>query len=225
MRLFETPSFLFVDKAPGALSVPSRLGAKDPRPCALAEWSQQLGTRLWAVHRLDAEVGGILCFAKTAEAHRAASLWFERREVGKRYEAVTEGATSPPEGTRRWESRLARGKRRAYEAPFGKEAVTEATSLGPAPDLADGLWLWQIIPLTGRPHQIRYELAKQGFPVWGDALYGSRRPFPLPGAIALRAVRLDFTRCPGREAFGLPETLEAPGGTSYLRVASPAILA
>lgn len=222
MRVFENESFLIVDKPPGTLSVPSRIGAKDPRPCALAIWQAETGARLWAVHRLDAEVSGVLCFAKSPDAHRLASQWFEHRAVKKLYEAVTEGESAPAEPEQRWESRLARGKRRAYEAPFGKPSLTEAQFSGPAEGLPSGLWLWRLIPHTGRPHQIRFELFKHGYPVWGDSLYGAKLAFPLPSAIALRAVRLDFTACSGREPLGLPAVVEAQAGIAYLKAADPA---
>ena len=53
---------------------------------------QQLGQRLWPVHRLDREVSGLVLFARTAEAHRLAGGAFEGRRVDKQYQALTEGA-------------------------------------------------------------------------------------------------------------------------------------
>ncbi|MBS1983183.1 MAG: RNA pseudouridine synthase, partial [Bdellovibrionales bacterium] len=69
--VFENPHFLAADKAPGWLSVPSRLGADDARPCVGRELEKTHG-RVWPVHRLDLEVSGLILFARNAEAHRAA---------------------------------------------------------------------------------------------------------------------------------------------------------
>ncbi len=50
----------------------------------------------------------------------------------------------------------------------GLAARTEFRVLGQA---ADGLWLLQAEPLTGRTHQIRLHAWHMGLPIVGDALY------------------------------------------------------
>lgn len=211
-QLFENTNFLVVDKRPGFLSVPSRLGEKEVRPCEIAQWSKAKQIRLWAVHRLDEEVSGVLLFAKTAEAHRIANSWFEKRLVHKTYEALTESPDDKfkPQEKLVWKSRLLRGKKRAYERDFGKESVTEATFLGNS--------LWRLSPLTGRSHQLRFEMAKHGFPVLGDELYGSKIEPAIPGAIALRSVELNLSHCSERQALGLPEKLGAEGILQWWKV-------
>lgn len=207
--VFENERLVAVDKPPGWLTVPSRAGEADPRPCLGRQLERELGVRLWPVHRLDVEVSGLVLFAKDAEAHRAANAWFEGRSVSKVYEALTEGALEsarvghPVE----WRSSLQRGKRRTFESPHGKPAVTRATCLGPRPD---GALFWRLEPLTGRPHQLRVHLAVHGFPIVGDMLYGARRPHAGEG-IALRAVRLDFSACAEAARLGLPPRLEVEG--------------
>jgi tRNA pseudouridine32 synthase/23S rRNA pseudouridine746 synthase len=206
-HVFDNPHFIAVDKPAGVLTVPSRLGAADPRPCAGRELEAELGVRLWPVHRLDLEVSGLVLFAKHPEAHRAVSAWFEGRDVHKHYQALTEpGAAAAPTAELTWRSRLLRGKKRAYESPHGKDAQTRARCVG-----RRGEWLlWQLEPLTGRPHQLRVHLVAHGFVIAGDTLYGATRPWSGPG-IALRAVRLDLSRCDGREVFELPDRIEVPG--------------
>jgi tRNA pseudouridine32 synthase/23S rRNA pseudouridine746 synthase len=217
--LFENEHFLVVDKQPGFLSVPSRLGSEDTRPCEIKNWSEQKKIRLWAVHRLDEEVSGILLFAKTAQAHRLANGWFENRQVKKTYEAFTPkvGSAFAPFEKRLWKSKLLRGKKRAYEKDFGKEALTEATFVKDLEFNSNPVGLWQLSPLTGRSHQLRFELSKHGFPVLGDELYGSTEEFGVENAIALRAVHLDLLGCPGREGLGLPGTLETLSLESWSR--------
>lgn len=216
--IFENAAFLLVDKSAGSLSVPSRIGSEDARVCELGVWRERTGVRLLPVHRLDCEVSGLLLFAKTAEAHRTANLWFEGRLVGKTYECLAEMKAYPNEGrTERWQSLLLRGKKRAYEKPFGKKAITHATFLRRVDPAEKNLGLWSLKPETGRPHQLRYEMAKHGSPVWGDRLYGAAQEFLIPQAIGLRAVALDLTRCTGRENYQLPETFSAPGIEAWLK--------
>jgi len=209
--IFENEYFLVVDKRSGYLSVPSRL-KEDARKCELSDWSQSLKKRLWPVHRLDEKVSGLLMFAKTREAHQKANEWFEKRQIKKKYQALTPFVVSPFEegGAYLWTSRLLRGKKRAYERDFGKEAETEATLLK-----SKILWrklqvsLWELSPLTGRSHQLRFELAKQGYPILGDVLYGSSQEIPVSQAIALRATELDFSQCKEFDSLGLPLTITA----------------
>jgi tRNA pseudouridine32 synthase/23S rRNA pseudouridine746 synthase len=66
-----------------------------------------------------------------------------------------------------------------------------------------GTLKWKLEPITGRSHQLRFEMAKHGFPIDGDALYGSKREYPRPG-IALRASEIHFNQVPSKELMGLP---------------------
>jgi tRNA pseudouridine32 synthase / 23S rRNA pseudouridine746 synthase len=211
VQLVENKDFIAVDKPAGWLSTPSRLGEKDPRHCLGVELQKQLGTQLFPVHRLDEEVSGVMLFARNAQAHKSANLWFESRSVHKTYEALTSGVPDPTwdVGQRiEWKSLLLRGKKRAYESPHGKESITIAIWKGEQ----KGMLTWILQPLTGRPHQIRVELARHGFPILGDELYGSKEKY-LDGAIALRAVELDFTRCPEAKQFELPDAIRVQGLT------------
>jgi tRNA pseudouridine32 synthase/23S rRNA pseudouridine746 synthase len=157
--------------------------------------SARYGRQFWPVHRLDEEVSGILVFAKNAEAHRRLCGLFEARTAKKEYEAYTTSSSpalafEPGAPALRFEDLLARGKRRAFVAPHGKQALTLASPMGEIVDGESTVQRWILRPQTGRSHQLRVQLALRGYPIVGDALYGSTRPF-VPDGIALRAVRLD----------------------------------
>ncbi len=221
--VFDNEHVVAVDKPAGVLTVPSRMGSEDPRPCLGRTLEQTLGVRLWPVHRLDLEVSGIVLFARTADAHRLASDAFESRQVEKRYEALCEGSarvTTLPAAFD-WESRLVRGKRRAFAAPHGKTARTHAevvarvsaahvTGLGPTATEGD-LLHFALAPETGRPHQLRVHLAAAGFPIVGDDLYGSQLALADPEAIALRSVSLTFIGPNAARTLGIEAPLTVPG--------------
>lgn len=73
---------------------------------------------------------------------------------------------------------------------------------------------------TGRKHQIRAQLSRQGMPVWGDRKYGGRQPFPVGVALhcwglqiehPTRRSRLDFVAEP-------PDSWDLfPGGRATVR--------
>lgn len=165
-----------------------------------------MGAPIFPVHRLDYEASGLMLFARTPAAHRAANRWFEQRLVHKTYEARTaRGEGAFPETEETWTSKLVRGKKRTFAAPYGQEAVTRARAA-----TVDGGLCWSLRPVTGRSHQLRFELAHRGWPIAGDALYGSTQEWPA-GGIALRAVELDLKDCPEAAALGLPERLSLAG--------------
>lgn len=219
--VFENENFVVLDKPAMVLTTPSREGASDARECLGLALQNQLGQQIFPVHRLDFEVSGLVMFAKKAKAHAVANGWFEHKSVFKVYQAFTtdQNFDHIPANVKNdrkklvlnadakflWTSRLLRGKKRAYDHATGKPSETEAVYLGK--DGKTGWHRWELHPLTGRPHQLRYELSAHGFPIVGDALYGSKVSFTRPG-IALRAVRIDFTKTPGAREFGLPATIE-----------------
>lgn len=189
--IFENNDLVVVDKPAGWLSVPSRMGAKDSRPCVGIELKKKLRIRLFPVHRLDIEVSGLLVFAKSDQAQRRLSEAFENRKVEKIYEAVTEdrGNVQTPAPGSLFEDKILRGKKRAYIPKHGDGKIAETRVLE-SRMLADGRRFWRLQPLTGRPHQLRFQLASRGFPVLGDVLYSGTK---LGGTeISLRAVRIKF---------------------------------
>lgn len=208
--IFENQAFVAAEKPGGWLSVPSRQGSQDERPVLGLILENQLGCRLWPVHRLDLEVTGLILFAKTAEAHRAANQWFEHHKVRKTYAALSPLPDNPPfEGDEIiWESRLAKGKKRAFEAAHGKPSRTVAIFRGARVVSGFSAGFWHLEPLTGRSHQLRFEMYKRNLPIIGDRLYGSEIPWQRPQEIALRSFRLKFSECPGRDVFFLPEIIE-----------------
>jgi tRNA pseudouridine32 synthase/23S rRNA pseudouridine746 synthase len=213
--VFESEAWVAVDKPAQTLSVPGRFG-DDGRPVLGRLLEERLGLRLWPVHRLDFEVSGLVLFAKNAPAHARANAWFEGRSVAKTYEAWVAAGESGAEAAagggeeRIWRSRLLRGKKRAYEHAEGKAAETRALPGTSVLWRGESYLRWTLHPLTGRAHQLRYEMAKHAGPIAGDALYGSKREWP-GGGIALRAVALDLSSVPEADRLGLPASLRVAG--------------
>jgi tRNA pseudouridine32 synthase/23S rRNA pseudouridine746 synthase len=204
--VFENMHFIVVDKAAMVLSVPARLGDKDPRPCLGHILEHDLKCQIYPVHRLDYEVQGLIMFAKTKEAHRAGNSWFENKVIKKTYVAKTSIQNAPTEKINipfEWTCILLRGKKRSYESPQGKSSITQGVL---KEQCADGTYRWHLNPITGRSHQLRYELYRHGCPIIGDELYGSQEKFSSDG-IALRAFEINFEKISERSKFDLPEKI------------------
>ena len=180
------------------------------------------GAYVGIVHRLDRPVSGILIWGKHSKAARRLASQFEKRLTIKEYWAIieheeearstgSEGAVASifPSTEECWEDWLLRpdqaGLVRTSSAgdARARRAVTRVLNdKGERlPDGASWLRLW---PETGRTHQLRVQAGIRGTPIFGDAVYGSRRPFS-PG-IALHARSLQV-RHPTQ---GTPLVLVAP---------------
>jgi tRNA pseudouridine32 synthase/23S rRNA pseudouridine746 synthase len=219
--VFENSHFVICDKPAGVLSTPSRMGAEDERNCLGLALQKQLGVQIYPVHRLDFEVSGLVMYAKTADAHRKANAWFEHKQVSKTYRALTtaQDFSHIPANVKNsrekfnvsvgqkfeWKSRILRGKRRAFESPEGKDSLTLSEYLGTN---AQGYLQWDLQPVTGRSHQLRFDLSRHGFPIVGDALYGSKIKYDGENSIALRAYQIDFSKAPGAQELQLPHMIQ-----------------
>jgi len=128
-------------------------------------------------HRLDRPVSGVIVLAKTKKGARKISRQFERRLLRKTYWAAVEGLVDPAEGT--WADWLRKipGEARVEIVmeghPEAQHAVLKYRTIGRT---ILGSWL-EIEPETGRMHQIRVQAASRGWPIFGDAQYGSRVAF------------------------------------------------
>lgn len=221
--LFQNDHMIAVEKPAGWLTVPSRFEAEDKRQ-VLGRWLEEAARcRLYPVHRLDFDVSGVVLFAKTANAQKESNRWFERQLVQKTYQGIS-GARDfshwpgnlpradeeiPLATEMVWTCQILRGKRRSYEHPKGDRAVTEAFLVKINSD--DKRWHWQLRPRTGRPHQLRFEMSRHGFPLLGDQLYGSQEKWETEDGIALRAVSLDLQGIEEGRRLGLPSLIFVKG--------------
>lgn len=208
--LFENQNVIIVNKPGGWLSTPARF-TNDTRPCLGLTLQNELKIQIFPVHRLDEETTGVIVYAKNKESHRVLNQWFENHRVQKTYEAFTSGNIEAAQKIgSELKNKILRGKKRSYESPAGQQAHTHVEGVKRT-DL--GLY-WTLKPTTGRSHQLRFQLASRGFPIIGDALYGSTEIFfsdiNLPvrsireNTIALRAISLNFPSDKAREDLGLP---------------------
>lgn len=130
---------------------------------------------LGLVHRLDRPVHGIIVFARTSKAASRLSDQFRNRTVVKKYLVIVEGRT---EKTGQLEHELDKdhesNKVTVYPAGSGKGKP--ASLHYRLMSHKNGLSLIEVELETGRPHQIRVQLAASGMPVWGDYKYGKKQP-------------------------------------------------
>ena len=128
---------------------------------------------LGTIHRLDRPTSGIVLFARTSKALSRMNEQFKNKKVQKTYWAVVD--KPPPHETGVLENYLQKNQKqnKSYVSKHkdGKLAVLEYK----LQKELDRFFLLEIIPKTGRHHQIRVQLSHIGCIIKGDLKYGARR--------------------------------------------------
>ncbi|BDS11076.1 RluA family pseudouridine synthase [Aureispira anguillae] len=165
--LLEDEHLLIVNKRSGLLTIPDRYRADIPN---LYHKLQAVYGEIYIVHRLDKGTSGLICFAKTKEAHRLLSLQFEAREPVKRYYAIVQGVPFEKEGI--IDVGLSPNKEGGMHVDIkrGKPSVTEYQVI----EAFGQFSLVEATILTGRTHQIRIHFKHLGHPLAVDALYANK---------------------------------------------------
>jgi len=139
------------------------------------------------VHRLDKDTSGLMVVAKNDSAQMSLSRQIKRRAITKGYLTLVTGQLTPMTGAVEGPiGRHPRDRKRMAVVSGGREARTEYRVI----KYLDDHTLLEVMPETGRTHQIRVHLSAIGHPVFGDPVYGQRSP--LLGRQFLHAHRLGF---------------------------------
>lgn len=199
--LHQDSSLVAVDK-PSGMAV--HRGWSQERYTVLQVLRDQVGRRVYPVHRLDRGTSGALVLAFDPGTARSLQEQFEGGEARKRYLALVRGIP-PEEGT------IDHPIPRSPEG-LRVPAVTWFRRLGTFERYA----LLEVVPRTGRLHQIRRHLKHISHPLIGDVRYGKgehnrlfRERFGLH-RLALHALELELVRPPLRLRAPLPEDLAGP---------------
>jgi len=146
------------------------------------------------VHRLDKETSGVMVVARSQTAVQDLQRQFSAREVRKVYLGLVWGCIRRAEGTVSWPiGRHARNRQRiSVKTDKPRTAETRYILRRAFPDFS----YVEILPVTGRMHQIRVHMAAAGHPLVGDARYGRRRGRGPSPRLFLHAAVLAF-RHPG----------------------------
>jgi len=135
---------------------------------------------LHPTHRLDRPVSGAVLFARTDKALSRLTTLFRERSVTKMYYALVLNEPARPEAT--LHHFLLKDEKKNIVKAFAKpngEAKESTTRYQLAGKLGY-YFILNVFPISGRPHQIRVQLAAMGCPIAGDLKYGA--PTALPDA-------------------------------------------
>lgn len=183
--LYEDEELLIVDKPKGMVVHPSPGHSSGTLVNAvLFHCRNQLSgingeIRPGIVHRIDKDTTGSLIVCKTDRAHLSISDQLKEHSITRIYYGIVSGCPSADTGTidlPLGRSKKDRKKMAVYseaEVKNGtaKRAVTHYRVL----ERFHGAALLTFRLETGRTHQIRVHMAAQGFPLYGDTVYGGEK--------------------------------------------------
>lgn len=181
--LFQDEHFVAVNKPRGLLVHRSAIDRRETR-FAMQMVRDQIGRRVYPVHRIDKPTSGVLLFAFNPEAARSLMEVFQGHKVRKTYLAVVRGHTQE-QGRIDYPLREEPDRmtdRRARQGKEAQPAVTDYRRLAtvelpfPVGRYASSRYsLVAVTPFTGRRHQIRRHMKHIFHPVVGDTTHGDGR--------------------------------------------------
>lgn len=151
------------------------------------KYKKQGNVFLGTIHRIDRPTLGIVLFAKTSKSLARMNELFRDGMVKKTYWAIVENC--PPSNEGLLENLLQKNEKqnKSYISKSGKEAKLHYILL----KKLNNYFLLEIVPKTGRHHQIRTQLSHIGCPIKGDIKYGAKRTNH-DGSINLLARNIEF---------------------------------
>jgi tRNA pseudouridine65 synthase len=171
--LYQSDDLVAINKPHGLLVHRSPI-ASDATEFAVQLLRDQLGKRVYPVHRLDRKTGGILLFALSESMNSVMQQQFMEGQVHKTYIAIVRGYTP--------DSQTIDYSLRNDETGVSQDAVTHIKTLQrteiPLPlgkHPTSRYSLVELTPTTGRMHQLRKHMAHILHPIIGDRPHGCNK--------------------------------------------------
>jgi 23S rRNA pseudouridine1911/1915/1917 synthase len=206
--IYEDKDILVIDKPSGLLTHPKNESDRSESVVgwvlknypAVADVGDDTILRPGIVHRLDRGTSGLLLIAKNQKSFEYLKEQFQERKIQKTYVALVYGQL--------------KNKRAVIETPLGKLGTRQTTRVHGKNELKEKIAiteyavlkefsnysLLEVMPRTGRTHQIRVHLKSIGHPVVCDPLYAGKKavcPSEL-GRLFLHAQKLSFVSPSGK---------------------------
>lgn len=215
--LYQDEHLVAINKPHGLLVHKSSYAA-EATEFAVQILRDQLGKFVFPCHRLDRKTGGVLLFAIDKETNSLMQRQFAESKVKKKYHAIVRGHTNL---NGRIDYALTNEAGKTQEAitnyktlstseiniPFGKHKTSRYS-------------LIEVIPETGRMHQIRKHMAHIFHPIIGDRPHGCNKQNKLfkekwkMTTMLLHATSIEFEHPPTSEMV----KIEAPLQSEFKRM-------
>lgn len=166
--VYESERLLVINKPPGIAHHDDDMGT----PGIVTRIREQLGVRVWGVHRLDRVTSGILVMAKDAELAKDLTCAFAAGDISKVYFGIS--AKRPTKKKQGWvQGGMVRSRDKSWKLTRDSHNYAK-TRFFTAPIRSkddDALTLLLFRPFTGKTHQLRVAAKSMGMPLLGDPIY------------------------------------------------------
>lgn len=171
--IYEDENVIVIDKPAGIIS---HARGKFWQEASVASFirdrvSDMTGERPGIVHRLDRATSGVMICAKNEKTLKILQNQFHDRKVIKKYIAIIEGKTDHDEAL--IDAAIIRNAKNPKKFMVSKEGKSAQTYYK-TKKTTDRHSLLELVPKTGRTHQLRIHLLYIGHPIVGDLLYGGK---------------------------------------------------
>ena len=222
--LYQDEHLVAIDKPSGLLVHRSEIDKRETL-FAIQLTRDQIGQRVYPIHRLDRPTSGVLLFALSSEVARLMSEQLQAGGVKKQYMAVVRGYT--PEALEiDYELKEILDKKsdklaKKDKPPQSAQTLLKRLATAELP-FATGRYeksrysLVELTPVTGRKHQLRRHMAHIRHPIIGDTNHGdgkqnaSARTHLNLDRLALVAKSLSFLHPVTQEQVCIQASLDEP---------------
>ncbi|EOI3503583.1 tRNA pseudouridine(65) synthase TruC [Cronobacter dublinensis] len=157
---------------------------RDEKVVVMQTVRDQIGQHVFTAHRLDRPTSGVLLMGLSSEVGRLLSQQFEHHKIQKRYHAIVRGWLTDSavldyplvEELDKIADKFARQDKEAQPAVThyrGLAATTQPVAVGRYDSVRYSLV--EMLPQTGRKHQLRRHMAHLRHPIIGDSKHGDLR--------------------------------------------------
>lgn len=178
--LYQDDYLVAIDKPSGLLVHRSPIDKRETE-FAIQTLRDQIGQRVYTVHRLDKPTSGVLLFALDTETQKHISQQFELRQTHKIYHAICRGHTPdkdvidyPLAVMRDFKDQQIPDERQAAVTAYKTLAQVELPY--PCGRYETSRYsLLELRPSTGRKHQLRRHMKHIYHPIIGDSSHGDNK--------------------------------------------------
>jgi 23S rRNA pseudouridine955/2504/2580 synthase len=199
-KIFEDENILAIDK-PSGVAVQGR-SLKDVSIDDILNQLKKDNVNFFLVHRIDRDTSGVLLLAKNKKAAALLSECFKDKIIAKTYFAIVYGDVKKEKG----EINIPLKKKKVGltekvypDFEQGQEAISKFIL---KKNFGEYSFL-ELMPITGRTHQLRVHCKEIGHPIIGDVKYGGKKVSSK--RLCLHAMKVEI-----KNYFGKKLLIEAP---------------
>src|SRR5690606_5098153 len=193
--LFEDNHLIVINKQSGEIVQGDKTGdeplSETVKKYIKTKYNKPGDVFLGTPHRIDRPTSGIVIFAKTSKSLARLNKMFQQKEIQQTYWAIVKNEPTQKETTLIHFLKKNEAKNKSVAKLQDFDGAKRAELTYKVIHQFQQYFLLEILPKTGRHHQIRVQLASIGCPIKGDLKYGFSRSNK-DASISLHARKIAF---------------------------------